>query len=267
MTAPRQAASHLRADIHAERVVLGGCLWDTATLAAVRDVIDDPGVFVRPAHQQLYAALCAAADAGGPTDPVSLHRALRASIPGVDGVYLHGLLEACPVPANAVHYATDLTTLARLRHWQHLAQRLLDRAAAPDADPDELDTYAWAHLENAVRAHEDQKARAAAATGRPSAQAVTSSKRRPRHPPGYVNAALRGEVNRVLTASGDATRRLAAVQQAAHNLARLVDDGSLTAELVTEALTAAVVSRGADAAAAAAAIHAGLHAPAGRRTA
>lgn len=249
-----------RCDIHAEQIVLGGCLWDQPTLTAVRGIITDPEVFIRPAHQQLYAALCAAVEAGDPTDPVGLWRAIAPNrIPGVDGLYLHTLLETCPIPDNAVHYAADLAALARIRHWQHLAARLLDRACAADADADELDAYAWAQLEEAVLAHEHQKVTEAAVTGRPVQSVTDQATRRPGHPPGYATAALRGEVDRVLVATGNTTGRLAAVRVAAGNLARLVADRSLTPELVTNALITAGTRRGLDAAGIAAAIHAGLH--------
>lgn len=248
----------LRCDIAAEQLVLGGCLWDAATLAAVRTVITTPEVFVRPAHQQLYAAVCAAADAGQPTDPAGIWRAIAPNvIPGVDGVYLHDLLQACQVPATAVHYAADLTRLARIRHWQQIAASLLDRANSPDADADELDAYAWAQLEEAVLAHEADANRAATATGRP-VQSSTHS-RRPGHPAAYAQAALRGEVDRILRATGNHAGRLRVVATAASNLARLVTDQSLTSEVVTDALTSAGRRASLEPAAVAAAVHSRLH--------
>ncbi|MPZ67817.1 MAG: hypothetical protein GEU83_20805 [Pseudonocardiaceae bacterium] len=261
MTALRLPQVEPRADVDAEQVVLGGCLWDTATLAAVRTVVGRPQVFYRPAHQQLFAALCAAADAGEPTDPVGIWQAIAPNkIPGVDGVYLHTLLERCSVPTNAVTYAVTVVELARLRHWQLIGHRLLDRASSPDADADEVDAYAWAQLENAVLAHEGRRAAAATVTGRESETLEDIwRRRRGRRGAGYAAAALRGEVDRVLAADGNAGKQLAVVTAASKSLRRLIDDGSLTEAVVTRAIAAAAASRGLDAGAVGAALHTGIH--------
>lgn len=261
MTVSRLPQVEPRADVDAEQVVLGGCLWDTATLAAVRTVIGRPQVVYRPAHQQLLAALCAAADAGEPTDPVGIWQAIAPNkIPGVDGVYLHTLLERCPVPGNAVTYAVTIVELARLRHWQLIGHRLLDRASSVDADADEVDAFAWAQLENAILAHERRRTAAATAIGRePEALEDIWRRRRGSRGAGYAAAALRGEVDRILAADGSTSRQLAVLAAAAKSLRRLIDDGSLSEAVVTRALTAAAASRGLDAGAVGAAVHTGIH--------
>lgn len=222
-------------DIAAEQATLGGSLWSVETLAHVRELVDDAAVFYRPAHQGLWAVLVARADAGQDPGPTAVWSALGPGrIPGIDGVYLHTLLESCPVPGNAMPAAERVVRLARLRAWSELAAAILDRVNAPDADPDEIDAYAWARLEEAVRAHEKREDQRHAARA------------------GYAYAALRDQVERVLRANPARTET--ALRQAAGRLASLASDGLLPAEAARDALTRAARTAGLDPTRAAAAI-------------
>lgn len=233
------AGSYELWDIVAEQVTLGGCLWSLAVFADVRTQLSGPAAFVRPAHQGLWAVLVARADAGESTDPVAVWDAVAPNrIPGVDGSYLHTLVEACPVPANAVHAAARIARLARLRDWEQLATAVLDRVHSRDADPDEIDAYGWARIEDAVRAREQGDMRQHAARA------------------GYAYAALRGEVRRVLSTHPDSAEE--AVRSAASKLARLVAAGVLPRDVAADALGRAAHRVGLDSTRSAAAIASGL---------
>lgn len=226
-------------DIAAEQVTLGGCLWSPQVLADVRDALSGAEVFARPAHQALWAVLVARADVGEPTDPVAVWDAVAPNrIPGIDGSYLHTLVAACPVPANAAHAATRVARLARLRDWQQLATTILDRAHAADADPDEIDTYGWARVEEACRAQQRR------GVDRQAARA------------GYAYATLRDQVNHVLRAGPDSAERV--LRRAAGCLAGLVTAALIPRDVAVEALTRAGYRVGLDATRTAAAIAIGL---------
>lgn len=123
-----------RADHDAERAVLGGCLAPGA-LAAVRPLLraDD---FHHPAHAEVFAALCAVADAGHPLDVLALAAELRRrkrldtvrAALDLDDLEYFGLTDLGRVAAHA----RTLAALADARAtWR--AARALGRAASDPA--------------------------------------------------------------------------------------------------------------------------------------
>jgi len=117
-------------DLAAEQATLGAMLMSEAAAQACRQALV-PADFYRPAHQAVFAAVMAAMRGGLPADPVDIRPRLLAvkgqlDAPWVDRAdYLHTLMAACPLPANAQHYARIVRGHAVTRRLREAARRVL----------------------------------------------------------------------------------------------------------------------------------------------
>jgi replicative DNA helicase len=123
-----------------ERIVLGSMLSSTTAIGEVQAIGLEAGEFVKPAHQALFTAICDAANAGRPTEPVALTGQLAdtgqlATVGG--GRYLLELLEAVPVAAQAPWYAQQIRDLATRRDLLAAVARV-NQAAHAGADAERL---------------------------------------------------------------------------------------------------------------------------------
>lgn len=127
-------------NLEAERALLGAILTEPGRAPHLRDHID-PTDFDEPKHEQIWNAIYAVYDqAGTLPDPIMVSDHLRETgqLKTIGGTYLPALLTACPTPANAIHYATQVRNAARLRHVDTAATRL--RQLVATANPDTIDT-------------------------------------------------------------------------------------------------------------------------------
>lgn len=104
-------------DVTAEQAVLGACLL----LGKVPDELEtlQGPDFYRPAHEQVWHAITWLSQHGRPCDAVAVGNALtdQGVLAGVGGLpYLHTLMAATPVVANAGYYAEILRDKAIRRH-------------------------------------------------------------------------------------------------------------------------------------------------------
>lgn len=125
-------------NITAEQAVLGAVMLSAAALAEVRELLDG-GEFYRPAHQVVWQAVTALADRGDPHDPLSVGAYLGATgLAKAGGApYLHTLIAAVPVAANAAYYALIVRDLAYARGVLAASARLA--AAAWESTGDTAD--------------------------------------------------------------------------------------------------------------------------------
>ena len=105
---PMAASAGEPSAVLAEQALLGAFLLDNAELDAVA-VWLRPADFVRPVHQALFQMMLDMRAEGMPVDPVLLlNRMTRAGMLAVDGParagYVHTLVAAVPVTANAAYY-------------------------------------------------------------------------------------------------------------------------------------------------------------------
>lgn len=126
-------------NISAEQAVLGSAMLSPAALAEARAVLDG-SEFYRPAHQVIWQAITALADRGDPHDPLSTGAHLGSAGLGKTGgaPYLHTLIAAVPVAANAAYYAHIVRDLAYARDVLAASSRLAEAAwlASGDATAD-----------------------------------------------------------------------------------------------------------------------------------
>ncbi|GAA3215533.1 DnaB-like helicase N-terminal domain-containing protein [Actinocorallia longicatena] len=135
-------------DINAEQVALGAMMLAENVIVPVFDLLGEaepwqpgarkPGLndkLYRPAHKMIYAAIMAVANRGQAPDAVLVNAELQTrgwSGRTGHGKYLHELIAAVPVTANAAHYAEIVVA----RYRDRRADELLDSAAG--ASPDHL---------------------------------------------------------------------------------------------------------------------------------
>jgi hypothetical protein len=101
----------------AEQAVLGAMLLDPKTIPVVAGILR-PGDYDQPKHATIHDALLTLHSTGQPVDPVTLIDHLRGTgrLPETGGApYLATLMAACPITANADHYADIVRTAARRR--------------------------------------------------------------------------------------------------------------------------------------------------------
>jgi hypothetical protein len=140
----------LPADLDAERAVLGAALLSTAALAEMRSLIDGTD-FYRPAHETIWQAACALADAGRPTDTVAVSAALGVDLGKVGGApYLHTCMNAVPTAANGAYYAEILRAKSYARRLVEVGTRLRQMART-EIEPD-LKAAARAELQVLIEA-------------------------------------------------------------------------------------------------------------------
>ena len=105
---PMSGSAGEPAAVLAEQALLGAFLLDNRELDAVA-VWLRPADFVRPVHRSLFQMMLDMRGEGTPVDPVLLlNRMTRSGMLAVDGParagYVHTLVAAVPVAANAVYY-------------------------------------------------------------------------------------------------------------------------------------------------------------------
>ncbi|GAA4316078.1 hypothetical protein GCM10023178_26310 [Actinomadura luteofluorescens] len=125
--------------IDAEQYVLGGVMLSPTALAEVRPLLDGAD-FYRPAHAQIWDAVCALADRGAPADPLSVgaHIGARQLAKLGGGPYLHTLISRVPTAANAVYWAHMVRDLAYARTVAETGTRLVQLADLDEVDAAEL---------------------------------------------------------------------------------------------------------------------------------
>lgn len=131
-------------DVDAEQAVLGALLLAPDLAAELATHLDGPD-FYRPNHETIWNAIHqVATDTTGDirVDSVTLaaHLARTGELQRIGGAaYLHTLMEACPLPANAAAYAKVVRDHARLRAIVETGTRLTK--LGHDADIDRVDSY------------------------------------------------------------------------------------------------------------------------------
>lgn len=123
----------------AERALLGAILLEPPRAALLRDHVD-PADFDEPRNEQIWNAIYAVVDNHIDPDPITVTDRLRETgeLKRIGGAYVPALLGACPSPANAEQYATQIRNAARLRHVDIIATKL--KHLANTGSPDGLDT-------------------------------------------------------------------------------------------------------------------------------
>lgn len=133
-------------DLEAEQAVLGAMMMgDGEALADVREILRKTD-FYRPAHEQIFAVIAHLHESRDPVDAVTVANELgrRGELLRVGGgPYLHTLLAAVPIAANAGWYAEIVKEKAALRKTEEAfvrglqgireggeSETVIDRAAA-----------------------------------------------------------------------------------------------------------------------------------------
>lgn len=104
-------------DLDTERAVLGGMILSPYVIPDVVEILEGPEFYNRH-HETIYLTLVDLATRGEPVDPLSLTEALRKTgdLQRVGGVtYLHSLVDAVPIAANAPVYAATIRDIAARR--------------------------------------------------------------------------------------------------------------------------------------------------------
>jgi replicative DNA helicase len=146
----------LPTDIDAERAVLGAAMLSATALAEMRTLIDGTD-FYKPAHEAIWQAACALADAGRRVDALTLSAKLGPDLARVGGApYLHGCMASVPTAANGPYHAEILRQKSYARRLIQTGARLMqmgrtevedDLKAAARAELQALidaDTRGWA---------------------------------------------------------------------------------------------------------------------------
>ncbi len=112
----RSLSRALPHDLGAERQVLGAMMLSARAVADAREVLDG-SEFYRPAHQEIWQAICDLADRGDPCEPTAVAAELGprrlAKVGG--GPYLHTLIQDTVSSTQAGYYARRLADLAYAR--------------------------------------------------------------------------------------------------------------------------------------------------------
>jgi len=135
-------------DLVAEQCVLGGMLLSKDAIADVVEVIRGPD-FYRPAHETVYEVVLDLYARGEPADAVTVAAELtrRNEISRVGGApYLHTLINAVPLAANAGYYAQIVREQAILRRLVEAGTRIAQMGYAADGDVDEVVDRAQAEI-------------------------------------------------------------------------------------------------------------------------
>jgi DnaB-like helicase N terminal domain/AAA domain len=104
-------------DLEAEEATLGAMMVSAEALVAVHDQLREED-FYRPAHRVVFVAIRSLTGRSHPVDPVTVGAELAhdGSLTDIGGApFLHTLVAAVPLPANAGHYARIVIEQARLR--------------------------------------------------------------------------------------------------------------------------------------------------------
>ena len=135
-------------DLGAEQSVLGAMLLSTDAIAEVVEVLRGAD-FYRPQHELIYDAVLDLYGRGEPVDAVTVSDQLgkRGQLHKLGGApYLHDLLQAVPLAANAGFYASIVREKATLRRLTEAATRIAQLARAGEGEADDLVDRAQAEL-------------------------------------------------------------------------------------------------------------------------
>src|SRR5665647_3051540 len=113
-------------DVPAEQSVLGAMMMSKDAIANVVEVVKGRD-FYRPAHELIYDAILDLYGKGDPADPITVAAELtrRGEIGRVGGhIYLHELLAAVSIAANAGYYALIVREKAVLRRLVEASIRI-----------------------------------------------------------------------------------------------------------------------------------------------
>ncbi|MEE1814247.1 AAA family ATPase [Streptomyces sp. SP18ES09] len=145
----------------AELYVLGSCIHNPRHIPALRNLITGAD-FYRPAHELIWTVIGELFDAGQPTEPVALTRALekRKDLHRAGGsAYISNLASySWPSPE---YYAGFIREAADLRDAEELGRRISQYAYEPDAEPARVVTFIDDYLTR-------QKERTAGRSGDPA---------------------------------------------------------------------------------------------------
>lgn len=139
-------------DTLAEQCVLGAMMMTREAIAEVTPVLR--GIdFYRPAHEVIYDVIVSLYDRAEAVDAIRVADELAKlgqlhKIGG--GVYLHDLLAAVPVAANAGHYAAIVAETADLRGMIQLGTRI-QQAAYARSERDTIEAHITEALKRAPR--------------------------------------------------------------------------------------------------------------------
>ncbi|MER6515219.1 DnaB-like helicase N-terminal domain-containing protein, partial [Nonomuraea sp. NPDC001636] len=145
----------------AELYVLGSCIHQPRHIPALRNLITGAD-FYRPAHELIWNVLGELFDAGQPTEPVALARALekRKDLKRAGGTAYISALANYSWPAPD-YYADFIRETADLRAADEFGRRISLYAYEPDAEPAQVVTFIDDYLTR-------QKERAAGRSGDPA---------------------------------------------------------------------------------------------------
>lgn len=137
-------------DVSAERAALGAMLLTPQAITDVTALIG-PDDYYRPNHALIHTAITTLAADGTRVDPITVAAHLAANghaRQAGDPLYLVELQQACPLPANAAHYAETVLTAAKRRAIYDLGG--LCRQLGASGSPQELEgalTVAYERLD------------------------------------------------------------------------------------------------------------------------
>ncbi|MBP0452392.1 DUF3987 domain-containing protein [Kitasatospora sp. RG8] len=133
----------------AEQAVIGAALLDPTRIPDLAELLGDPGVFYRPAHETIWRTITRMSAAGRPVDPLLLTDVLHAQgdLNKVGGPgYLHTCIAATPTAANGEYYADLVRAGAERRRINTATSRLAHLAGDQHADLADVRTAALAAL-------------------------------------------------------------------------------------------------------------------------
>jgi replicative DNA helicase len=133
-----------------EQALLGAVLSGYRGVADLAAVVM-PGDFDQPAHEAIWRAILEVFEQGQTPDPLTVRDALRnGARQKVDPVYLADLMGRCPLPAQAMVYARQVSEASKRRQLQQVAVKL-GQLAGMDRPVEELIEDARAALDEASR--------------------------------------------------------------------------------------------------------------------
>jgi hypothetical protein len=138
-------------DHAAERTVLGAMLRDRRAIEDVLDLVAAPD-FYRPAHEQIFDAILDLFGRGDPVDPITVGDTLRrrGTLRKLGGeAYLHDLVSAAPISANADYYAEIVRERATLRRMVVAGNRIVELGTTGGEPVDDLFARALTELATA----------------------------------------------------------------------------------------------------------------------
>lgn len=143
-------APHAHYDMDAERSVLGAVIMSPQALMEAADAGVTGAAFWAPAHETIWAAVAALADAGDPTDALAVAGRLRASgdLERVGGhAYLHTLVAQVPSTASVTYYAKIVLDAAGRRRIDRTGAVLAQLSLQRDTPLEALVAQAQAQIE------------------------------------------------------------------------------------------------------------------------